>query len=88
MSCLVQTTTTTSLDPAVKDFTIFVMEWALRLYSIMIDNSSHVNSYLDWVLCLDTLAGRAATVARFMYRETESVGEGDRLDTAAVHSWE
>ena len=45
-----------------------------------------MNSYLDWVLCLDTLAGRAATVARFMYKETESVGEGDRLATAAVHN--
>ena len=40
---------------------------------------------LDCVLCLDAFTGKAATVARFMYRDTESVGEGDRLDTAAVH---
>ena len=38
----------------------------------------------DWVLCRDTLAGRAATVARFIYRDTESVGEGDKQDNAAV----
>ena len=36
------------------------------------------------MLCLEALAGRAATDARFIYRDTESVGEGDKLDTAAV----
>merc|ERR1719430_2641608 len=41
---------------------------------------------LELVLCLDTLTGRAATVVRFMYRLTESVGEGFKEDTPAVQS--
>ena len=41
----------------------------------------------DWVLWRDTLEGRAATVAKFMYR-LMSVGLGLRLDTPLVHiSW-
>ena len=87
MSWLVQTTTTVSVDPAVRDFTILVIEWALRRYCTDTEyQGSTMDTYLDCVLCRDTLAGRAATVARFMYSETESVGEGDRLATPAVHN--
>ena len=78
------TTTTHSLEPAVRDLTILVIEWDLVetnsavicKYTIKITKDAHT-----WTVCY---VWRAATVARFIYRDTESVGEGDKLDTAAV----